>query len=270
MRAKPNLTFRIVKLIFSFTIVCVIFLCSCAAIKDEEINISTTNGTLKFPKQFSQNLKHQEVCEDDQTTEIFSMLTTECEVELYRVTFGKCDSGELMGYLNDIPVMLSIYIYDDVLFPDEETKQLYFSMMESINTVLDSIYATPGFYMDPTQSVAQKSEMEMTYWTVSLPDTMEWEELDKDGTYQAIFYGNVAGERIKLYSIYIGKSDAPTVLGTMTIDGVKKSVAVENYDINSADDWTEADCLQAGYMMDTINDVIQAIMSNSEFSQYEQ
>lgn len=270
MGIKSNLGTSVLKYTVAIVIFFSVFLFGCRSDFVEGIqvvDISTSTGILKFPLEFAESLRHQEIHKEDKTIEIFSMVTSDCEVELYRFIFGEYDSGELIGYFEGLPITLTMYSYDDVDFPDDDTRGLYFSMIESVNTVLKSIYADERFGKDPSQTVEMNLKCQMSYWSLYLPDSMEWEELVNDGSYQAIFYGKIAGEKVMLYSVYLGESDAPTVLGTMIVDGVAKTVAVENYDIEPARDWTDEDLMQAGYMMGTINDVINTIKSSPFFSE---
>ena len=69
-----------------------------------------------------------------------------------------------------------------------------------------------------------------------------------------------------LYRVCIGEEQAESFLGYYKMDGVKKPVSVESFDLNERDDWSEDDHAAAYRMMDTINHVIEVIMQSKQFS----
>jgi len=50
------------------------------------------------------------------------------------------------------------------------------------------------------------------------------------------------------------------------VDGVKKPVSVESFDLGERETWSEDDYAAAYQMMDTINHVIETITQSKQFS----
>ena len=93
------------------------------------------------------------------------------------------------------------------------------------------------------------------------------EETNIDGVYQADFFGKMAGERVALYSVRIGGESLQTELGLFEIGGAQETVSVESYAISDQNDWSDNDYENLYRMMDTINDVIEQIMSSEHYSE---
>jgi len=235
--------------------------------KEDEnvVSIQTARCTLEFPKEYSANLKHREVTEGDTAMEIFSMVSGETEMEMFRVYFGIPTQGNPVGYLDDMPVTVSVSQYNPEDFANEATRELYYTMITGINQVLDSLSADGRFREN--QSSIVKSESSLTYWTVPLREGMTCEESTQGDTYRADFYGTVSGEKVHLYTIYLGESGAEAVLGSYQVDGTPKTVSVESYDLPRDNSWTEEEQYQAAAMMSTVNDVIRVIRESQGFSE---
>jgi hypothetical protein len=101
---------------------------------------------------------------------------------------------------------------------------------------------------------------------VALPENMTWEEVNQDGSYVVTFYGTVNGEMYKLYAAAIGEPRLSSVLGAYELDSQKLAVSVESYDLPDTDGWNDAAVTELYTMMSTINNLIQAIMSDAAFS----
>lgn len=71
---------------------------------------------------------------------------------------------------------------------------------------------------------------------------------------------------VPLYRVCIGEEQAKSFLGYYEVDGVKKPVSVETFELGEWDSWSEDDYAAAYRMMDTINHVIDTIMSSEQFS----
>lgn len=97
-------------------------------------------------------------------------------------------------------------------------------------------------------------------------DGIVCEEMTLGGDYQADFFGDVRGERIKLYSVRIGDKKLQSEIGMFEIDGVRKTISVESYVLADQTSWEQSDYELAYRMMDTINRVIDVIMQSKQFS----
>lgn len=235
------------------------------------IAVETKYGTLAFPEELSEQMRHTEVTEGDVAMEVFYMLGTNGERELFRIYYADAQAGTHMGYLNtdngEIPVSYSICEYTEEDFADEEDKKLYYSMMDAFSVVMNSIYADERF--SETRMVEQvgTQEVKLRYWTVTLPENVLYEETVDSDTYRVDFYGEVSGERIDLYFIGLGDMEAETILGMFTADGVQKPVAVETHNLDGYEGWPEEERGVIYQMMESVNDVIQAIVSDKNFSE---
>ncbi len=236
-----------------------------------KVTVQTKYLALSYSDIYTDVLVHQEVLSDTVTMEIFSLQMNDGSMELFRIYFGDEARGIVAGYLTadgeEIPVTYTICQYNDDEFVDEDTRALYFETMNCFNEIMAGLQADNRFQTEKAAAPVENAETELSYWTVTLPDTMEYEESEENGQYKVAFYGNVAGERIALYTIYIGDPSAETVLGTFDVNGEAKKLSVENYEIMPAERWTDEDQASAYAMMATINDVIQAIMSSENFSE---
>ena len=76
----------------------------------------------------------------------------------------------------------------------------------------------------------------------------------------------VVGKSELLETIHIGDNKADTELGLFEVEGIKKSISVGSFDLSEKANWTEDDYSAAYRMMDTINHVIEVIMSSPQFS----
>lgn len=238
----------------------------------QTMDIQTSYMTMQFPKMYAKNLSHREVTEGNVTSEIFSLAYNETELELFRVCFGEKSTGKLEGYLHTdegvIPITLAIADYEKLEFPeeDETVQSLYFSMLESVSTVSHSIQSDARFSEYKSVSIGNKADIRLTYFTVSLPESVKCEESTEGGIYQAEFYTTIAAERFILYTVYLGDIDAEAELGTYTVDGVAKPVSVEVGNLDSLEHMSEEDRSGAYLMMETINDVIDVITSSKNFA----
>lgn len=230
--------------------------------------IQTAYVVLEFPVEYEDSLRHEEHIGSDRTEEIFYMVQGEVSTELFRICFGDQTAGTPVGYLHTetgvVPV--TVRLSNGPQNMDDETENLYFGMMEGMNSVLDCVYSDKRFseYLDFHPGEQEKAAMK--YWTVDLPETITWEEIDEGGFYQVSFYGDVASTRIKLYSISVGDEEVDNPLGTMEIDGKVKMISVKIEGLSQANMMSETDQNILYSMMDTINDVIQVIVSSEHYS----
>ena len=229
------------------------------------IKIETAYGTMEFPERFKENLKHQEVVEGSSTSEIFSMVNGETEIEICRIIFGNENKGDLIGYYDETPVTLLVYSYGGVKFPDEETRQIYFSMMDNINVLIDSMRKNGRFQTGGVPNFVNNAA-QMKYWKINIPNAMEWEETTDGGIYKVTFYGTFNGVRISLYTISLDDKNATEIVGNYKVDGVSKPLSVEITGMSQVANIPEEDRTVAYAMMDTINDVLNEIRQNENFS----
>lgn len=237
--------------------------------ENSAVNLQTKFGILEFPREYAENLKHTEVEETGTVIEIFSMISDEKEYELFRIYFGEVSNGSIVGYIHSESDILPVsVVLDDsrmIEFANEESVTQYYSMMEGLNVVLSSLYENEKFMKDEFEA-QKESAMKLTHWNVTLPNTMVVSESIVDGIYEAVFSGEVLGENVALYRISIGEEKEEVPLGYFKLDGVKKAVYVQSYELGEQDTWSEDDYAAAYRMMDTINDVINVIMQSKQFS----
>ena len=230
--------------------------------------IQTRYLTLEFPAEYEGNLKHEEHVGAERTEEIFCMVQNGESVELFRVYFGDETVGSPAGYLHTESgvVSVTVQVSDSPEGMDEETEELYYGMMSGINTLLDSIYADKQFSEHSDYHSGADTDASMKYWSVTLPESITWEENTEGDRYLVSFYGTIGSERIKLYSVCIGDEEAENPLGVMEIDGQIRKVSVKVEGMEKIEQMSDEDQSIVWSMMDTINDVVAAIMSSEGFS----
>lgn len=228
--------------------------------------------TLQFPKEYADALVHEQEVHGARTTEVFSMRNGEKDISLFRIDFGDESAGDWFGMLNidgkNIPVTHTVFALanEELEALDEQTQKQYIEMMNSFTNVLNTISADPRFTAEKPLAIGADTEVKTTYWTLTLPSNMSVSESNTDGTYEALFLGEVVGERTALYQVRIGENKAETELGLYEIDGVKKPISVGSFELTEKINWTEDDYSAAYRMMDTINHVIEIIMNSPQFS----
>ena len=242
--------------------------CGCTAgnsgNKIPTFKIKTTYGTMEFPEQFKDNLKHQEVVEGNSTAEVFSMVIGESEIEVCRIIFGNAEAGDLIGYYDAIPVTLLVHPYAGVNSLDEEIKQIYFGMMDSVNVLVDSMRSNSHFRAGDVPNF-KNDTVQMKYWKITIPETLEWEETTQGNTYKVTFYGTIGGVRISLYTICLGDAEEKDIVGIYKADGEQKSLSVKITGMDQIGKIPEADRSLAYAMMDTVNDVLTEIRQSKNF-----
>lgn len=237
---------------------------------DNSVQIQTKYLTVLYSDIYDDYLLHQEVSSEDVTMEIFSMSEDNTVRELFRIYFGDETMGIVSGYLTvdniEVPVTYTICQYNDEDFADEEARKLYLETMNCFDDIMNSIQADDRFCTEKAVAPVNSKDATLTYWTFTLPETMEYEE-ENNGRYEIRFYGNVAGEKIALYTIFIGEPCGNTVLGTYALNGNKLILSVESYSLVPQENWRDEDTMSAYMMMGTINDVLQIITSSENFSE---
>lgn len=232
--------------------------------------VKTNYVLMQIPEQYAGELTHREVTGEDCTMEIFSMKTENGETELFRIYFGDGQTGNALGTMKidgvEVPVTVSVCEYSEDYFADEETRDLYYEMMDSLNDVIRAVQSDERFITEKNIAV-EKNDNQLSYWTFSLPEGVEFEEAVEGERYQVTFFGNVNGERHMLYAVALGDPTMKNVLGTCQVDGVGKTVSIESYDLPDTEGWTENAVMELYKMMESINDVIQVIMAGENFSE---
>lgn len=230
--------------------------------------------SIRFPKEYAKMVEHTQEQYGDRITEAFVLKDGEVDISLYYICFGDRENGDWLGELNidgiNVPVTYTIFSPDeeDLAKLGEEGMAVYDALRESFGDLLNAITKDQRYVVkeEPVELVLGQ-EVEMTYWNVILPEAITFEETNQDGIYQADFFGVVAEERVKLYSVRIGGDSLFSPLGLFEIDGERKIVSVEVYSQEERTDWEQDDFANAYLMMDTINNVIEQIMSSEHYSE---
>ena len=234
--------------------------------------ITTPYINLVLPLNLERVITSDESTYGSVYTRGFYMSYNGMEQPLWRVDFGDPNAGDWVGVLKtdkgDIPVTMTGFAIstEELAALSEEESQLYGECMQGYTVMLDGIMSDSRFSAERPLAVGEDISMKLTYWTVTLPDTMQVSENTTGGNYEAVFSAEVVGEYVPLYRVYIGESQATTFLGYFEIDGVKQPVSVEAFELEERANWSEDDYAAAYRMMDTINDVINAIMQSKQFS----
>lgn len=281
MKMNKALTTRVRKCVCAVLVMTLALpLVSCGENKEEPLqlpsdptsaatSIETAYATLEFPQELFDDLRHTEVIDGDVVMEMFFMETAAGERELYRIYYADPQMGTLAGYLQtesgEISVSYSMSQYDDSVFETEEERRLYYSMMDAFSVIMNSIDSDERFSESRPQAAVGQREVKLRYWTITLPDNIQCEENDVNGTYQVNFYGEVSGERINLYMIGLGQMEADTTLGMYSVDGEQKPVTVSSVNLDLYESWPQEEQTKISKMMDSLNTVIQVIVSDENF-----
>lgn len=236
------------------------------------VPIDTMYCTLQFPESLIENLRHVEVTEGRIAMEVFYLVSEEGEKELYRIHFADAKMGELLGYLTidgvEVPITHSVCEYANEDFRTEEERKLYYEMMDAFSVLVNTIYADARFSETRFVAPVGTREVKLRYWNVVLPENVQCVETEENGSYCVKFYGEVGGEQINLYMILVGNGEAETSLGFYTVDGERKPVRVQTYDMEPYANWSEEDQTIIYRMMESLNTVIQTIVADEKFSEF--
>ncbi|MBR3928251.1 MAG: hypothetical protein IKJ65_04530 [Clostridia bacterium] len=226
----------------------------------------------QIPAEYADILIHEQEIHDGLITEVFSMRNEVKDISLYRIDFGNEFAGDWLGVIHTengmIHVTYTVFALTEeqlALMSEEEMEQ-YNILMGHFSEMLNVIFADPRFTTEKPLAVGEDVEVQTTYWTLMLPSNMVVMESNENGTYVAVFYGEVAGELTALYTVHIGDDKAESELGLYDVDGEKKPVSVGSFDLSEQYTWTDDDYSAAYRMMDTINHVIETIMTSKQFS----
>ena len=236
--------------------------------------IETAYGPLQIVAQSADRIRHTEIVEDGVTREVFHMLPEDGERELFQICFGSDVPGTPIGLLQTDAGTVTVSVvapeYDMSAFSEKELTA-YGALMDQLNVMLASVRESEQFR--PYEGKPQETEPEierqtaaLTYWTVKLPESIDWEETVSGDVYRADFYGMVGDERIRLYTISLGDEAAASLLGTYTAEGMTRVLGVTPYSMSSQIAWSGDEQSRAyAVMMDTINEILPVIMESENF-----
>ena len=241
--------------------------------KISTVTIETVYGDLAFPKELKDHMRHEEVVEGNLAVELFYMVSSESEKELYRIYYGDANQGTLVGYLTtdsgDVSVSCAVNEYEDEAFKDEEERKLYYEMMGAFTVLVNSIYADQRYTENGTVEPVQDQKQKLRYWNVVLPENVLFEESESGDVYRVDFYGELGGQRINLFMIALGEVEAESTLGFYEVNGVPKPIKVQTCDLSEYAYWPQADQDAIYQMMGSLNTVVQAILSDKNYSEME-
>ena len=257
------------------TLVLLAVLTGCGKDKQEEIPLPETRPvetepkditlemkylTVEYPAALNDLLQHREEVDGAAVTEIFSLE----DQELYRITFGGSE-GEQFGYLTVDGQILPVCFTVSAVEVTEENQDAYGAMMDLFNSILHTI-SSDSRYSKSGQSLNYE-DAKTLHWTVSLPDVITWEEVEEIGVYRVDYYGEIRGEKIRLYTITLGETNPENPIGKLKVEGEWLPLGIISFGARPGEGWTEDEVNSLYIQMDTVNQVIQAIMENKNFSQ---
>ena len=112
--------------------------------------IATPYGELKYPSQWKDQMTYEEVSADGIVSYAFYALIGENRYELYTAHFGQTDRGNLLGFVphegTDIPVYIECHTMKETGDLTDNEMRLFYSMIEGVNELAQSISAMSGFY----------------------------------------------------------------------------------------------------------------------------
>ncbi len=237
--------------------------------ENAQLQIDTTYITLYFPGEYIGYLQHEQFHDGNMTSECFSLVYKGTKTELFRIYFGN-EALSPEGYLHTEqgPISVSVVAANatDAKFANEEARELYYRLLEQMNDVIATIRADARF--NESSGIAPETQELAVYdWTLTLPSGVECEQTQEGDILQAEFYGTVGGQRVKLYTIIMGDTQSESVIGFYRIDGVDRPVSVQPDELAYVDGMSEEEQLSVFALMETLNDVVQSIMSSENFMQ---
>lgn len=219
-----------------------------------ELNLTDTTGKLTYDQTVN----------GDVHTVSFYMQHGEQSIPLYRLIMGDAGTGEWLGRLVDdtMDVPLTYLAYT---IREEELAETYGTLMELFSKILNDVSADPRFIPEKSLTVGADQGVTLAHWNLELPSDITWEETTGDNSYTAVFYATIRGQSIPLYRVQIGEETVQTVLGQYMLNGQALPLSVETYSLPEDAGWTEEDTSLAYHLMNTINELIPAIMSSEGF-----
>ena len=155
--------------------------------KSRYAKINTPYIDLLVPEELKDVITSDESTYGSVYTRAFYMHYGEIELPLWRIDFGDANMGDWVGILKtdngDIPVVMTAFAAseEELTTLGEEGSQLYGECMQAYIVMLDGIMADSRFSPDRPLAVGEDTSMPLTYWTVTLPDTMKVSENTADG-----------------------------------------------------------------------------------------
>lgn len=225
-----------------------------------------------IPSECMTFLKYENEVNGNVVSDMFNMQVGAEEVPIFRFDFGDENAGDWLGLLTvdgvKIPVVYTVFVTSDEELSalGDSAADRYYMLMDVFNELVQDLNENTAFTSERLLDVGEDREIEMTYWDVTLPGKVTVQEINEDGDYEAIFSGEVVGEMVLLYHVTIGNEQSGTFQGYFELDGVKKAVYAEAYELGERATWTENDYETAYCMMDTINEVLAQIRSNKHYS----
>ena len=244
------------------------------------MKIKTTYLTVQYPKEYEKYLKYEELVQGKDATVVFTMIYDEVEAELFRLSFTEAAPEEYAGYFavdngelyvsikasGFNPMILGMDQSDEASEKRLEIESLYYSMLDGMTTVMGSVREDSRFSEIRGASESEKKELSLSYWNVSLPQNITCVETEQDGIYRATFKCHVGDKEIDLYTVCLGDSEVESVIGQFATNGRSRLISVELHELN-ADTLSQEELEIVYAMMDTINDVLQAIRQDKNFSE---
>lgn len=225
------------------------------------------------PADCMEFLKYETETNNNVVADMFYMQAGSAEIPIFRFDFGDENAGDWLGVLTvgeeKIPVVYTVFmVSDEDLAALGDAEENYYKLMDVFNEMVKDLSENKNFSPEKPIMVSGSEQIaELTYWTVTLPEEMSWQETKENGTYQVVFYGHIQGEKIAMYQVTIGDEVTENQLGLYNIDGENKVISVVCHDVLDRPDWSEDDNAVAYHLMDTINNVIDQIMSSESFSE---
>lgn len=247
--------------------------------KETAMEIETTYLTLQYPKEYKKYLVYEETMNGQDSEVAFFMNFEEQKLELFRIGvyanapevyegFLNTENGTMYVSLVSAPIDRNVFYTEEVTGEPElnaEMEALYFAMKDGMTMVMNSIECASGYSVVMGVFENDKKDGSLSYWKVSLPSNVTWEEKNEGSIYRAMFYGNVGEKKIPLYTISLGDTTAETPIGQFQVNGETKLVSVEVHDPNEAGTLTEEEQAAVYVLLDTVNDVLHVIREDKNF-----
>lgn len=235
----------------------------------EQIKIDTAYVPLYFPGTYRDYLLHEQQREGNVIAECFYLSYQGTKTEVFRIYFGN-DRLPADGYLHTEQGVISVSVLAantaNVQFVNEEARDLYYRLLEQMNTAVETVRADSRF-SENSGVAPETQELSVFDRTLSLPSGIECEQTQEGELLRAEFYGTVSGQRVRLYCITLGEAQSDAVIGYYSVDGTYKSVSVLPDELIYLDGMSEEDQMSVLALMETLNEVVQSIMSSDNFTQ---
>lgn len=228
--------------------------------------------SLQYPVGLMNVLSHEQDEYEGRITDTFYMKHGEEKISLFRFDFGDVKAGDWIGMIKtetgDVDITSVVFLLTDEEYGalTEDEQKTYTDCMNAYSFMVEDIMKDPRFTNKKPLPIGEDTEVKITYWTLTLPSNMSVVETHENETYIVTFYGEIAENITALYTVHIGEDKVETELGLFEIDGIKRPISVASFDLSEKTEWTEDDYVTAYSMMDTINHVIETIMSSKQFT----